>query len=162
MVASQQPVTRNRDEVGIQIARDCDVVQPPPQLPRQSVPPIRIASTPRWRPARRRISRAPSYRGHHMANPETSNAPVGGGAFASVRQQYRMRASCSPIQMDVKPVGADSRYRIHTHCSSPQRGHVWQAVQPVAELLVIGKPISSEPASRRVWAHSGRARRRTT
>ena len=23
-----------------------------------------------------------------------------------------------------EPVGADSRYRIHTHCSSPQRGHV--------------------------------------
>ena len=70
------------------------------------------------------ISRAPSYRGRHMANPETTNAPVGGGAFASVRQQYRIMASCSPIQMDVKPVGADSRYRIHTHCSSPQRGHL--------------------------------------
>jgi hypothetical protein len=57
-----------------------------------------------------RISRAPSYRGRHMANPETTTAPVGGGAFASVRQQYGMTASCSPIQMDVKPVGADSRY----------------------------------------------------
>jgi len=79
-------------------------VQPPPQLP------IRIASAPRWRPARRRISRAPSYRGRHMANPGTTNAPVGGGAFASVRQQYGVTASCSPIQMDVKPVGADSRY----------------------------------------------------
>ncbi len=29
--------------------------------------------------------------------------------FATVRQQYRMTVSCSPIQMDVKPVGADSR-----------------------------------------------------
>src|SRR6266853_325461 len=102
MVATQRPATRNRDEPGIQIARDCDVVQPPPQLP------IRIASAPRWRPARRRISRAPSYRGRHMAYPGTKNAPVGGGAFASVRQQYGMTAYCSPIQRDVKPVGADS------------------------------------------------------
>ncbi len=62
----------------------------------------------RLRPARRRISRAPSYRGRHMANPGTKNAPVGGGAFASVRQQYGITASCSPIQRDVKPVGADS------------------------------------------------------
>jgi hypothetical protein len=28
---------------------------------------------------------------------------------ASVRQKYRITASCSPIQRDVKPVGADSR-----------------------------------------------------
>ena len=88
--------------LGFKFARDCDVVQPPPQLP------IRIASAPRWRPARRRISRAPSYRGRHMANPGTTNATVGGGAFASVRQQYGMTAYCSPIQRDVKPVGADS------------------------------------------------------
>ena len=97
-------------------------MQPPP-LPRQSVP--RSGSRLRRDGVQLVgvISRAPSYRGRHMANPETTNAPVGGGAFASVRQQYRIMASCSPIQMDVKPVGADSRrfpLSDHTHCSSPQ------------------------------------------
>jgi hypothetical protein len=84
-------------------------VQPPP-LPRQSVP--RSGSRLRRDGVQLVgvISRAPSYRGRHMANPETTNAPVGGGAFASVRQQYRIMASCSPIQMDVKPFPLSDPY----------------------------------------------------
>jgi hypothetical protein len=86
-----------------------------PQLP------IRIASAPRWRPARRRISRAPSYRGRHMANPGTTNAH---GGWRSVC------VSTSTIWDDgimlPDPTGCQAGrrrfpYRIHTHCSSPAR-----------------------------------------
>jgi hypothetical protein len=94
--------------LGFKFARDCDVVQPPPQLPRQSVP----RSGSRLRRDGVQLVGVFRERRHigarHMANPGTTNATVGGGAFASVRQQYGMTAYCSPIQRDVKPVGADS------------------------------------------------------
>jgi hypothetical protein len=102
MVAAQQPATCNRDEPGIQIARDAMSCSRRPRLP------IRIASAPRWRPARRRISKSAVISGPSHKPRNDKRPTVGGGAFA-VRQSYGSTASCSPIQRDVKPVGADSR-----------------------------------------------------
>jgi hypothetical protein len=73
-----------------------------PQLP------IRIASAPRWRPARRAYESA-AISGPSHGKPRNDKRPTVGGGALAVRQSYGSTTSCSPIQMDVKPVGADSR-----------------------------------------------------
>ena len=71
MVAAQQPATCNRDEPGIQIARDAMSCSRRPRLP------IRIASAPRWRPARRRIFEERRHIGAVTQTPERQTPHCG-------------------------------------------------------------------------------------
>jgi hypothetical protein len=103
MVAAQQPATRNRDEPGIQIARDCDVVQPPAAAP----DPDRVCAA--MASSSSGVFRERRHIGAVTWQPRNDKRPTMGGGALAVRQSYGSTASCSPIQMDVKPVGADSR-----------------------------------------------------
>jgi hypothetical protein len=71
MVAAQEPAIRDRDEPGIQIARDCDVVQPPAAAPDPDRVCAAMASS-----SSAYFESAVIWGAVTWANPGTKNAPV--------------------------------------------------------------------------------------
>jgi hypothetical protein len=154
MVAAQQPATCNRDEPGIQIARDAMSCSRQPRLP------IRIASAPRWRPARRRIFEERRHIGAVTQTPERQTPHCG---------WWGVRGS-SIVWVDSillpDPTGCQAGRRRFTQIpvigSIPiahhrNAGTYDRLCSPLQSCPSSRSPLSSEPAPRRVWADSGRA-----
>jgi hypothetical protein len=102
--------------------RDCDVVQPPAAAPDPDRVCAAMASSSSGVFRERRHIGA-----RHMANPGTTNAPlwvVGRSRFVNRMGRRHPAPRSRWMSSRSAQIHADSRYRIHTHCSSPQRGHV--------------------------------------
>jgi hypothetical protein len=154
MVAAQQPATCNRDEPGIQIARDAMSCSRRPRLP------IRIASAPRWRPARRRIFEERRHIGAVTQTPERQTPHCG---WWGVRGSSIVWVDSIPLP---DPTGCQAGRRRFTQIpvigSIPiahhrNAGTYDRLCSPLQSCPSSRSPLSSEPAPRRVWADSGRA-----
>jgi hypothetical protein len=155
MVAAQQPATRNRDEPGIQIARDCDVVQPPAAAPDPDRVCAAMASSSSGVFRERRHIGAVTWQTPERQTPHCGWWGARGSSIVWVDnillpdpdgcQAGRRRFTQIPVIGSI-PIAH------HRNAGTYDR-----LCSPLQSCPSSRSPLSSEPAPRRVWADSGRA-----